>query len=84
MNAYTKLKRSEMQKAQYGERCRLHIISNQPLPYRFAAVWPRSWRNSGFVVNRYDHAAGGYVASIETNSFRRARAIAKRFVEGKA
>lgn len=65
-----------------GVRCLLHVYANYPLPHRFSTVWPRFDRKSGFVVHRYD--VDDYLESIKTNSYRRARVIAKRFVEGKA
>lgn len=82
MNAYSKLKRSETTVTLSGERCRLHLYSNWPLPHRFATIWPRVDRKSGFVVNRYE--SGEYAESIKTNSYRLARIAAKRFVEGRA
>lgn len=84
MNAYTKIKNADLASCD-GRRCRLHIAALYPMPYRFATVWPRYDRKSGFVVHRYEGGTfGDYAESIMTNSLRRARVIAKRFVEGRA
>ena len=82
MNAYTKIKRQELPKTSTGRRCRLHLTSSGAADFRFASVWPRVDRKSGFHVSRYSHNAGGLLGLVYASSFRRARVIAKRFVEG--
>ena len=81
MNKFMKIKSRDLPTCD-GRRCRLHVAAIYPLPHCFATVWPRVDRKSGFVVHRYD--VDDYLESIKTNSYRRARVIAKRFVEGKA
>lgn len=85
MNAYTKVKRSNLGKTSDGARCRLHLVAAWPKPLRYAAVWPSFTRKSGFVVCRCEVGdPSSYLEDFETNSYRLARIAAKRFVEGRA
>lgn len=86
MNKYIKVKRSKLPKTVTGCKCRMHLYTSWPLPFRYVSVWPSPARKSGFVVHCNDGSSGVSIQEISIHccSFRRARVIAKRFVEGKA